>query len=61
MESTFKGFKVVVIFQDDVLVYGTTVEQFDERMLEVKSQLREENFPFNEKKFNSNQSISLVF
>ena len=30
-ESTLKGIKVVVIFQDDVLVYGTTKEQFDKK------------------------------
>ena len=33
-----------MIFQDDVLVYGTTKEQFDRGMLAVKSQLREKNF-----------------
>ena len=36
-----------VIFQDDVLVYGTTKEEFDKRMLAVKSQLHEKNFTVN--------------
>ena len=50
IESTLKGIKGIVIFQDDVLVYGTTKEQFDKRMLAVKSRLREENFTIYEKK-----------
>ena len=50
IESTLKGIKGVAIFQDDVLVYGTTKEQFDKRMLAVKSRLREKNFTINEKK-----------
>ena len=50
IESTLKGIKGVVIFQDDVLVYGTTKKQFDKRMLAVKSRLRENNFNINEKK-----------
>ena len=35
--STLKGIKGVVIFQDNVMVYGTTKEQFDKRILAVKS------------------------
>ena len=42
-----------MIFQDDVLVYGTTKEQLDKRMLVVKSRLLEKNFTINEKKSNS--------
>ena len=61
IESTLKGIIGVVIFQDDVLVYGTTKEQFDKRMLRVKSQLREKNFIINEKNLTQNQSIALVF
>ena len=41
IESTLKGIKGVVIFQDDVLVYGTTKDQCEKRMLAVKSRLRE--------------------
>ena len=40
IESTLKGIKGDVIFQDDVLVYGNTKEQFDKRILAVKSRLR---------------------
>ena len=40
IESTQKGIKGVLIFQDDLLVYGATKEQFDKRMLDVKSRLR---------------------
>ena len=50
-----------MIFQDDVLVYGTTKEQFDKRMLAVKSQLREKNFTINEKKSNSEPDDSVSF
>ena len=53
IKSALKGIKGVVIFQDDVLVYGTTKEQFDKRMLAVKNRLREKNFTINEKKSNS--------
>ena len=42
-----------MIFQDDVLVYGTTKEQFDKRMLAVKSRLREKNLTINEENSNS--------
>ena len=37
IESTLKGFKGILIIQDDALVYGTTKEQFDKRTLAVKS------------------------
>ena len=53
IESTLKGIKSVVIFQEDVLVYGTTKKQFDKRMLAVKSRLREKNLTFKKKKSNS--------
>ena len=61
IESTLKGIKGVVIFQDDVLVYGTTKEQFDKRMLAVKSRLREKRFTINEKKSNSKPVDSVSF
>ena len=50
-----------MIFQDDVLVYGDTKEQFDKRMLAVKSRLREKNFNINEKKSNSKPVDSVSF
>ena len=49
IESILKGIKGVVIFQDDVLVQWTTKEQFDKRMLAVKSWLREKSLTINEK------------
>ena len=61
IESKLKGIKGVVIFQDDVLVYGTTKELFDKRMLAVKSRLREKNFTTNQKKSNSKPVDSLSF
>ena len=61
IESTLKGIKGVVIFQDDVLVYGTTNEQFDKRMLAVKSRLRGKNITINEKKSNSKPVDSVSF
>ena len=50
-----------MIFQDDVLVYGTTKEQFDKRMLAVKSRLHEKNFTINEKQSNSKPVDSVSF
>ena len=61
IESTLKGIKGVVIFQDDVLVYGTTKDQNKKRMLAVKSRLREKNFTINEKKTNSKPVSSVSF
>ena len=61
IESTLKGIKGVVIFQDDVLLYGTTKEQLDKRMLAVKSRLREKKFTTNEKKSNSKPVDSVSF
>ena len=52
-ESALKVIKVVLIFQDDVLVHGTTKEKFDKRMFAVKSRLRAKNFTLIEKKSNS--------
>ena len=60
IEYTRKGIKGVVIFQDDVLVYGITKEQFDKRMLAVKSRLREKNLLLMRKSLTQNQSIALV-
>ena len=50
MESTLKGIKSVLDFQDNVLVYGTSKEQFHKRMLAAKSRLRDENSTIDEKK-----------
>ena len=61
IESTLKGIKGVVIFQDDVLVYGTAKEQFDKRILAVKSRLCEKSFTINEKKSNSKPVDSVSF
>ena len=61
IESTLKEIKCVVIFQVDVLVYGTTKEQLDKKMLAVKSRLREKNFTINEKKSNSKPVDSVSF
>ena len=60
-ESTLKGIKGVVIFQDDLLVYGTTKEQFDRRMLAIKSGLREKELTINEKKSNWKPVDSVSF
>ena len=61
IESTLKGIKGVVTPQDDVLVYGTTKEMFDKKMLAVKSRLREKNFTITEKKSNSKPVDSVSF
>ena len=61
IESTLKGIKGVFIFQDDVLVYGTTKDQYEKRMLAVKSRLREKDFTINEKKSNSKPVSSVSF
>ena len=61
-ESTLKGIKGVVSFQDGLLVYGTTKEQLDKRMLEVMKWLREKKFTINEKNnLTQNKTIALVF
>ena len=49
-----------MIFQDNLLVYGTTKEQFDKRMLAVKSRLREKK-RLMRKNLTQNQSIALVY
>ena len=61
IESTLKGIKGVVMFQDDVLVYGTTKDQYEKRMLAVRSRLREKNFSINEKKSTSKPVSSVSF
>ena len=45
IESTLKGIKGVVIFQDDVLVYGKTKDQYEKRRLAVQSRLDEKILP----------------
>ena len=62
IESTLEGIKLVVNFEDVVLVYGTTKEQFNKGMLAVKSRLREKKFTIknNEKKSNS-KPVDSVF
>ena len=49
IESTLKGIKSVVIFQNDVLVCGTTKEQLDKKLLAVKIRLLKKNFTIKEK------------
>ena len=61
IDSTLKGIKGIVINQDDVLVYAADKEQFDKRMLAVKSRLHEKNFSINEKSLSQNHSIALAF
>ena len=61
IESKLKGIKGVVIFQDDVLVYGTTKERFDKRMLAIKIRLHGKRFTINEKKSKSKLVDSVSF
>ena len=61
IESTLKRIKGVLIFQDDLLVYGTTEEQYEKRMLGVKSQLCEKNFTLNGRKTNAKPVSSVSF
>ena len=61
IESTLKRIKGVVIFQDDVLVHGTTKDQYEKRMLAAKCWLREKIFTINEKKSNSKPVSSVSF
>ena len=61
IESTLKRIKGVIIFQYDVLIYGTTNDQYEKRMLAVKSRLREKNFIINEKKSISKPVSSVSF
>ena len=61
IESTLKGVKGVVIFQNDVLVYGTTMDRYEKRMLAVKRRLREKIFIINEKKYNSKPISTVSF
>ena len=60
-ESTLKGIKGVVFFQDDVLVIGTTKDKYEKRMLAVKSRICEKKFTVNEKKSNSKPVSSVSF
>ena len=61
IESAPKGIKGVVILQDNVLVYGTTEDQYEKRMLAVKSRLSEKNFTIKKKKSNSKPVSSVSF
>ena len=61
IKLTLRGIRGVVIFQDVVLVYGTTKDQFDKRMLAINSRLRKKTFTINEKSLTQNQSIALVY
>ena len=61
IESNLKGIRGVVIFQDDVLLYGTTKDQYEKQMLAVKSRLREKKFTINKKKSNSKPVSSASF
>ena len=60
-ESTLKGMEGDVIFENNFLLYGTTEEQFDRRMLAVKSRLLEKNFTIYEKKNNLKPVDSVSF
>ena len=61
IESTLKGIKGVFIFQDDILVHVTTKDQYEKRMLAVKSRLFKKSFTINGKKSNSTQVSSVSF
>ena len=61
IESTLIGIKGVVIFQDDVLVYGKTKDRYEKPMLAVRSRLREKSVTINEKKSNSKPVSSVSF
>ena len=61
IESTLKRIKGVVIFRDDVLLYGTTKNQYEKRMLAVRSRLNEKDFTINENKSNSKPVSSESF
>ena len=50
-----------MIFQDDVLVYKTIKEQFDKRVLAIKSRLLEKDFANIKKNLTQKQSLALVF
>ena len=58
IESTLKRISGILIFQDDVLVYETTKEQFDKCLLAV-SRLCEKNFSINEKNLVCRRSENL--
>ena len=60
-ESTLKGIKGVVSLQDVVLMYRSTKEHSDKRILAVRSRLREKNFTLNERKSNSKPVNSVSF
>ena len=60
-QSTLKEIKGVVIFQDNVLVYGTTKKQYEEKVLAAKGRLRERNFTIKERNQILNQSQALIF
>ena len=61
MESTLKEIRGNVSLRDYFLVFGTTQDQFDKRMLAVKSRLREKNFTINDKKSNLKPIVSASF
>ena len=48
-----------MIFENDVLVFGTTIEQLHKRMLAFKGRLRETNITIIEKNLIQNQSMAL--
>ena len=62
IDSTLKGIKGVVIFQDYVLVYETTKKQFDRRMLaQSRADYMRKILLLMRKGRNQKQSIALVY
>ena len=57
---SFKGIMEKVISQNDVLVFGTTKEQYEKRILAFKNQLREKKCIIKEKNPTLNHSQALV-
>ena len=58
---SFQGIKEKVMSQNDVLVFGTTEEQYEKRILAFKNQLQEKKCIIKEKNPTLNQSQALVF
>ena len=56
-----QGIKGSVIFQADVLSYGTTKEQYEKRMLAVNSRLSEINFTIHKKKSQTQPILCVNF
>ena len=61
IEFTLKVIKGVVTFQDNVLVYGNTKEQFDKRMLATRADYVRKILLLMRKNLTQKQSIALAF